>query len=92
MIDFDILKQQWQEEDEFERLSLEFIEPLLTAWVALRNSTNVSGEMIADYFALTEESLKYCWGEDARLEMTEWELVLIHPSGEKVVRDLREKI
>jgi hypothetical protein len=90
MLDFDILKQQWEEEDEFERLSLEFMELLFVAWVALRNSTNVSGEMIADYFALTEESLKYCWGEEARLEMTEWELVLIHPSGEKIIKSLVE--
>jgi hypothetical protein len=90
MLDYDLLLEQWREEDEFERLSLEFMELLFVAWVALRNSTNVSGEMIADYFALTEESLKYCWGEEARLEMTEWGLVLIHPSGEKVIKSLVE--
>lgn len=90
MIDYDLLQQQWREEDEFERMSLEFIEPLLVAWVVLRNSTNVSGDLIADYFATTEEGLKYCWGEEARLEMTEWELVLIHPSGMKKVVSLVE--
>lgn len=92
MIDYDLLQQQWREEDEFERLSLEFMEPLLLGWVALRNSPNVDGELFGSYMNTTIDTLKYCWGEDARVEMTEWELILIHPSGEKIVRDLREKI
>jgi len=90
MLDYDLLLEQWREEDEFERISLEFMEPLLLSWVALRNSPNVTGEMIADYMALTQESLEYCWGEGAKVEMKEWSLVLIHPSGEKIERSLVE--
>jgi hypothetical protein len=90
MLDYDLLKQQWIEEDEFEKLSLDFMEPLLIAWVALRNSTNVTGEMIDSYLSTTDAAIKYCWGEDACVELKEWELFLIHPSGEKIVKSLVE--
>ena len=75
MIDFDLVQEQWRQEDEFERMSLEFIEPLLKAWVVLRNSSNVTGDLIADYMNTTTEALKYCWGEEALAELHDWELV-----------------
>lgn len=90
MIDFDLIKQQWEEEDEFERMSLEFMEPLFPAWVCLRNSTNVTGELINSFLEVTDASIKYCWGEDASVELGNWDLILIHPSGERIAKSLVE--
>lgn len=89
-LDFDLLQQQWREEDEFERISLEFIDPLIVGWKIINNSSEISNKDIAEFHELTLESLIYCWGEGATLDFEKDKIIFIHPSGEKVIKTLVE--
>jgi len=90
MLDFDILKQQWEEEDEFERISLEFMDALIIGWKIINNSNEISNADIASFHDLTLESLIYCWGEGSKIDFEKDKIIFIHPSGEKVIKSLVE--
>lgn len=83
--DFDLIKAQWDEEDELERLSLAFMEPMILGWKAIYASQPLDSEVIASFKATTVASLEYCWGDGSKVELKEGCLIFTHPhSGHKV--------
>jgi hypothetical protein len=88
MLDYDLIQQQWKEEDEFERIYLEFMDALIVGWRIINNSTEISNADIASFHDLTLESLIYCWGDGSKIDFEKDKIIFIHSSGEKVEKSL----